>query len=342
MEYYQAPFTISDSIYGSTFFLATGFHGFHVIIGTLFLIICGIRQYLGHLTKEHHVGFEAAAWYLRDYGRSCSPRNDPKLDLGLFEIVPFNRNQRCFLVSRFFSEQIEEPNGSNSSLAATKDIGFAFQKERSVLFELKARAFVELISKRTILGLILAQLSCVRYVGNSSLERSGEPQPSKQAYKHEVKMNSCFISGQSGIGRRLRKGISQAVSSVLVTPRKLVPFLFYFMLRLLLGEMAVYFLQAMNEAYFQNEMIKKEIRSYQRLTFIHYHYANVKLRKRDVPKAACFQLNNMAPPLAEAKCLKSALKNVASLGLSVQQSTSSGREGYRTYKSLPVLTEALS
>ncbi|GAB2303076.1 cytochrome c oxidase subunit 3 [Dionaea muscipula] len=63
MEYYQAPFTISDSIYGSTFFLATGFHGFHVIIGTLFLIICGIRQYIGHLTKEHHVGFEAAAWY---------------------------------------------------------------------------------------------------------------------------------------------------------------------------------------------------------------------------------------------------------------------------------------
>lgn len=63
MEYYQAPFTVSDGIYGSTFFLATGFHGFHVIIGTIFLIICGIRQYLGHLTKEHHVGFEAAAWY---------------------------------------------------------------------------------------------------------------------------------------------------------------------------------------------------------------------------------------------------------------------------------------
>ncbi|KAE8648251.1 hypothetical protein Csa_018387 [Cucumis sativus] len=63
MEYYQAPFTISDSIYGSTFFLATSFHGFHVIIGTLFLIVCGIRQYLGHLTKEHHIGFEAAAWY---------------------------------------------------------------------------------------------------------------------------------------------------------------------------------------------------------------------------------------------------------------------------------------
>ncbi|PHT51794.1 Cytochrome c oxidase subunit 3 [Capsicum baccatum] len=61
MEYYQAPFTISDSIYGSTFFLATGFHGFHVIIGIIFSIICGIRQYLGHLTKEHHVVFEAAA-----------------------------------------------------------------------------------------------------------------------------------------------------------------------------------------------------------------------------------------------------------------------------------------
>ncbi|GKB66086.1 cytochrome c oxidase subunit 3 [Tanacetum coccineum] len=133
MEYYQAPSTISDSIYGSTFFLATGFHGFHVIIGTLFSIICGIRQYLGHLTKEHHVGFEAAAWDRRDYGRSCSPRNDPKLDLGLFEIVPFNRNQRCFLVSRFFSEQIEEPNGSNSSLAATKEIGLALRKERSAL-----------------------------------------------------------------------------------------------------------------------------------------------------------------------------------------------------------------
>ncbi|KAL0391404.1 UNVERIFIED_CONTAM: Cytochrome c oxidase subunit [Sesamum latifolium] len=133
MEYYQAPSTISDSIYGSTFFLATGFHGFHVIIGTLFLIICGIRQYLGHLTKEHHVGFEAAAWDRRDYGGSCSPRNDSKFDLGLFEIVSFNRNQRCFLVSRFFSEQIEEPNGSNSSLAATKDIGFAFRKERSKL-----------------------------------------------------------------------------------------------------------------------------------------------------------------------------------------------------------------
>jgi len=63
MEYYEAPFTISDGIYGSTFSLATGFHGFHVIIGTIFLIMCAIRQYLGHFTPKHHFGFEAAAWY---------------------------------------------------------------------------------------------------------------------------------------------------------------------------------------------------------------------------------------------------------------------------------------
>ena len=50
---------------------------------------------------------------IRDYGRLCSPRNDSKFYPGLFEIVPFNCNQRCFLMSRFLSEQIEEPNGSN-------------------------------------------------------------------------------------------------------------------------------------------------------------------------------------------------------------------------------------
>nr|YP_001315117.1 cytochrome c oxidase subunit 3 [Chlorokybus atmophyticus]ABO15098.1 cytochrome c oxidase subunit 3 [Chlorokybus atmophyticus] len=63
MEYYEAPFTISDGIYGSTFFLATGFHGFHVIIGTIFLTICLIRLANYHFTKAHHFGFEAAAWY---------------------------------------------------------------------------------------------------------------------------------------------------------------------------------------------------------------------------------------------------------------------------------------
>lgn len=63
IEYKEAPFTIADSIYGSTFFIATGFHGLHVIIGTLFLFFTLIRiQYL-HFSSLHHFGFEAAAWY---------------------------------------------------------------------------------------------------------------------------------------------------------------------------------------------------------------------------------------------------------------------------------------
>nr|YP_010292368.1 cytochrome c oxidase subunit III [Ludia delegorguei]ULO26119.1 cytochrome c oxidase subunit III [Ludia delegorguei] len=62
-EYYEAPFTIADNIYGSTFFMATGFHGLHVIIGTLFLLICLIRHLSNHFSSFHHFGFEAAAWY---------------------------------------------------------------------------------------------------------------------------------------------------------------------------------------------------------------------------------------------------------------------------------------
>nr|YP_010327108.1 cytochrome c oxidase subunit III [Abrostola triplasia]UNP54371.1 cytochrome c oxidase subunit 3 [Abrostola triplasia] len=62
-EYFEAPFTIADSIYGSTFFMATGFHGLHVIIGTLFLLICLIRHLNNHFSQNHHFGFEAAAWY---------------------------------------------------------------------------------------------------------------------------------------------------------------------------------------------------------------------------------------------------------------------------------------
>jgi len=62
-EYVTAPFTISDSVYGSTFYLATGFHGFHVFVGTCFLVVCLIRLMFNHFTKEHHFGFEAAAWY---------------------------------------------------------------------------------------------------------------------------------------------------------------------------------------------------------------------------------------------------------------------------------------
>nr|YP_009743919.1 cytochrome c oxidase subunit III [Protambulyx astygonus]QIE12690.1 cytochrome c oxidase subunit III [Protambulyx astygonus] len=62
-EYLEAPFSIADSIYGSTFFMATGFHGLHVIIGTIFLIVCFFRQLNKHFSNNHHFGFEAAAWY---------------------------------------------------------------------------------------------------------------------------------------------------------------------------------------------------------------------------------------------------------------------------------------
>lgn len=62
-EYIEAQFTISDGIYGSTFFMSTGFHGFHVLIGTTFLAVCLYRAFRGHFTTTHHLGFEAAAWY---------------------------------------------------------------------------------------------------------------------------------------------------------------------------------------------------------------------------------------------------------------------------------------
>ncbi|WP_274425068.1 cytochrome c oxidase subunit 3 [Chelativorans sp. YIM 93263] len=62
-EYMEAPFAFRDSIYGATFFMATGFHGFHVIIGTIFLAVCLFRAIAGHFTPERHFGFEAAAWY---------------------------------------------------------------------------------------------------------------------------------------------------------------------------------------------------------------------------------------------------------------------------------------
>lgn len=63
IEYINSPFTIADSIYGSTFFIATGFHGIHVIIGTLFLIVCLFRLLKLHFSSYHHFGFEAASWY---------------------------------------------------------------------------------------------------------------------------------------------------------------------------------------------------------------------------------------------------------------------------------------
>jgi cytochrome c oxidase subunit 3 len=62
-EYIHAPFNFRGSIYGSTFFMATGFHGFHVIVGTIFLIVCLVRATKGDFTPKQHFGFEAAAWY---------------------------------------------------------------------------------------------------------------------------------------------------------------------------------------------------------------------------------------------------------------------------------------
>jgi cytochrome c oxidase subunit 3 len=62
-EYMHAPFAFKGSIYGATFFMATGFHGFHVIVGTIFLTICLGRTFARQLTPTHHLGFEFAAWY---------------------------------------------------------------------------------------------------------------------------------------------------------------------------------------------------------------------------------------------------------------------------------------
>jgi len=62
-EYANAAFSITDTVYGSVFYMATGFHGFHVIVGTLFLFVCLIRHIYYHFTRTHHFGFEAAAWY---------------------------------------------------------------------------------------------------------------------------------------------------------------------------------------------------------------------------------------------------------------------------------------
>nr|YP_010363517.1 cytochrome c oxidase subunit III [Atkinsoniella tiani]YP_010363543.1 cytochrome c oxidase subunit III [Atkinsoniella warpa]UNZ12618.1 cytochrome c oxidase subunit III [Atkinsoniella tiani]UNZ12644.1 cytochrome c oxidase subunit III [Atkinsoniella warpa] len=62
-EYIESPFCISDSIYGSTFFMSTGFHGIHVMIGTIFIMVSLLRMMNLHFSSNHHVGFEASAWY---------------------------------------------------------------------------------------------------------------------------------------------------------------------------------------------------------------------------------------------------------------------------------------
>ena len=62
-EYSHAEFGFAGNIYGSTFYMATGFHGFHVLVGTIFLAVCLYRVFRGDFTPNHHFGFEAAAWY---------------------------------------------------------------------------------------------------------------------------------------------------------------------------------------------------------------------------------------------------------------------------------------
>ncbi|PHQ69554.1 MAG: cytochrome c oxidase subunit 3 [Sneathiella sp.] len=62
-EYSHAAFGFIDGIYPSTFYMATGFHGMHVFIGTVFLLVCLLRAKRGHFTSTHHFGFESAAWY---------------------------------------------------------------------------------------------------------------------------------------------------------------------------------------------------------------------------------------------------------------------------------------
>jgi cytochrome c oxidase subunit 3 len=62
-EYLHSTFTIADSVYGTTFFLTTGFHGLHVIVGTLLLLVSFKRMYSYQFTNAHHVGMEAAIWY---------------------------------------------------------------------------------------------------------------------------------------------------------------------------------------------------------------------------------------------------------------------------------------
>nr|YP_002995740.1 cytochrome c oxidase subunit III [Clavelina lepadiformis]ACO40311.1 cytochrome c oxidase subunit III [Clavelina lepadiformis] len=63
MEYLDGFFLISDSVYGSVFFMATGFHGFHVIVGSLFLLVSSFRMFLGQFNMNHHIGLECSIWY---------------------------------------------------------------------------------------------------------------------------------------------------------------------------------------------------------------------------------------------------------------------------------------
>ena len=62
-EYAEAAFSIRDGIYGATFYMLTGFHGFHVMLGTVMLIVIFLRSLAGHFTPGRHFAFEAVAWY---------------------------------------------------------------------------------------------------------------------------------------------------------------------------------------------------------------------------------------------------------------------------------------
>jgi cytochrome c oxidase subunit 3 len=62
-EYLHAHFGFKEGVYASTFYMATGFHGFHVVVGTIFLVVTWLRAKKGHFTADRHFGFEAAAWY---------------------------------------------------------------------------------------------------------------------------------------------------------------------------------------------------------------------------------------------------------------------------------------
>lgn len=62
-EFVTSSFSINDSLYGNVFFILTGFHGFHVLVGTIFLTVCLGRMYVLHFTRSFHFGFEAAIWY---------------------------------------------------------------------------------------------------------------------------------------------------------------------------------------------------------------------------------------------------------------------------------------
>lgn len=62
-DYFFGEAAANSKLYGSIFFMTTGFHGFHVLIGTIFLAVCLLRLQLGQMTPQKHFGFEAAAWY---------------------------------------------------------------------------------------------------------------------------------------------------------------------------------------------------------------------------------------------------------------------------------------